>query len=432
MDEHPTSRATQAARDDTAGTVIAGRYLIRRVIARGGMATVYLAEDTLLHRPVAVKVLGGDADAGERDTFLQEARAVAKLSHPNIVDVYDAGVEGSLRYIVMQYAPGDTLREVLAREAPLDPQRAVRLAIQLADALHFGHTRGVVHCDMKPGNVLLGDQGEPKIVDFGIARSLTQTAELQDTIAGTVGYISPEQVEGRPIDGRADVYGLAAVLYEMLTGTPPFSGENLAAVAAQRLTKAPLSARERNPFVPEELDQIVMRGLARDPAQRYPTAKAFADALRGYLSGQTSAQTRRIARPVAGATERIPVGRRPAPVTAAPVAPPLEARRPRRSLVFPLLAGVLALLAAALLVALAIGLMDGGGSSTVTVPQATGERLDNAARRIQDAGLTVGNVELVSDRAPFGTVIAQDPPAAETRRGGDPVNLRVSVGTTPP
>jgi serine/threonine protein kinase len=190
MNEQHSAGSSRAAASGTAGTVIAGRYVIQRVIARGGMATVYLAEDNLLNRPVAIKVLSGDTDTDYQDAFLQEARAVAKLSHPNIVDVYDAGVEGTLRYIVMQYVPGGTLKDIVEREAPLDPRRAVELTIRLADALNFGHTRGIVHCDVKPGNVLLGDQGEPKIVDFGIAQSLTQTVKLSNTVAGTVGYSS--------------------------------------------------------------------------------------------------------------------------------------------------------------------------------------------------------------------------------------------------
>jgi serine/threonine-protein kinase len=149
-----------------------------------------------------------------------EARPSSRLSHPNIVEVYDAGVEGRLRYIVMQYVPGGTLRDVIRQHAPLDPRRAVSLTLKLAEALDYGHTRGIVHCDVKPGNVLLGDQGEPKIADFGIAQSLTQSGG-SDLIAGTAAYVSPEQAQGGHVDGRSDVYSLAAVLYEMLGGRRP-------------------------------------------------------------------------------------------------------------------------------------------------------------------------------------------------------------------
>lgn len=433
MNEQPSARAPSTAHRGADGSVIAGRYVIQRVIARGGMATVYLAEDNLLNRPVAIKVLTGDVDQGDQDAFLQEARAVAKLSHPNIVDVYDAGVEGSLRYIVMQYVPGDTLKDIVQREAPLDPRRAAELTVRLADALNYGHTRGIVHCDMKPGNVLLGDHGEPKIVDFGIAQSLTQTADLSDTVAGTVGYISPEQVEGRSIDGRTDVYSLAAVLYEMLSGMPPFSGEDLQTVVAQRLVKTPLPLREHNPFVPEEIDEIVMRGLARDPGTRYPTAKAFADALRGYLAGQTDVRTRRATRPAEGVTERITAPQRVTRDAARTSMPVPAAARSRRPWLFLVVAGTLLAVVVALIILLAMTLTDGGGSgSTVTVPAVTSLRLDAAAEQIQNLGLRVRDVELKSDAAPLGTVVDQSPAAGDTLREGGSVDLVVSVGNTPP
>lgn len=431
MNDQPSARSPRTASRGGAGTIIAGRYVIQRVIARGGMATVYLAEDNLLSRPVAVKLLTGDVEEGDQDAFLQEARAVAKLSHPNIVDVYDAGVEGSLRYIVMQYVPGDTLRDIIRQEAPLDPRRAAELTVRLADALNYGHTRGIVHCDMKPGNVLLGDHGEPKIVDFGIAQSLTQTVKLSDTVAGTVGYISPEQVEGTAIDGRTDVYSLAAVLYEMLSGTPPFAGEDLQTVVAQRLVKTPLRLRERNPFVPEEIDEIVMRGLARDPGTRYPTAKAFADALRGYLAGQTDTRTRRTARPAEGVTERIAAPQRPAQDGRTAVVTPVKAKG-RSPWLFLTIAGTLLAVVVALVVVLAITLTGDNAGGPVSVPSVTGQRLDAAAEQIQSAGLRVRDVELKSDAAPLGTVISQSPDPGASLREGESVNLIVSVGNSPP
>jgi predicted Ser/Thr protein kinase len=421
------------------GTLLGGRYAIERVIARGGMATVYLAQDTLLNRPVALKLLTGDTDAGERDAFLSEARAVAQLSHPNIVEVYDAGVEGASRYIVMQYVPGDTLRDVIAREAPLDPRRAVELAIRLADALDYGHRRGIIHCDVKPGNVLLGDHGEPKIVDFGIAHNVAATTrELAGTVAGTVGYIAPEQLDpGSPEpDGRTDVYSLAAVLYEMLCGAPPYSGVSLAAIAAQRLTKPPAPLRERNPFVPEELDAIVMRGLAIDPAQRPPSAHAFAEDLRGYLGGLLDERTRRSRRPrpaqdeIDGHTERVGVTRRR--TAGGPARAGRATAAPRRSpWLFLTLAGLLAAVLTALIVFLAAGLFDLGGG-TAAVPATTGERVDTAARLIHDAGLKVGEVRLTANPAPHGTVIDQNPPAAQRLAHASRVDLVVSLGPEAP
>lgn len=455
MNDEPSTRRTRYRAEAAEGTMLGGRYAIQRAIARGGMATVYLAHDTLLNRPVAVKLLTGDTDAGERDAFLREARAAAQLSHPNIVDVYDAGVEEASRYIVMEYVPGGTLRDVIAREAPLDPRRAVELTIRLADALDYGHRRGIVHCDVKPGNVLLGDDGEPKIVDFGIAQRLgalggdtprsplgieparaTSHPGTGGMIAGTVGYVAPEQLEGRVPDGRTDVYGLAAVLYEMLCGTPPATGPSLAAVAAQRPARPPEPLRERNPYVPEELDAIVMRGLAPDPAQRYPNAHAFAEDLRAYLDGLLDRRTRRTRWPEPiplgeeGLTERVRVARRRTDSSVAP--PHRPAATPQRSpWLFVTLAGVLLAVLTALVVVIAADLFEPGGGTAV-VPATTGERLDTAARWIHDAGLKVGEVQFQSDAAPLGTVIDQDPPPSRSLKSGQRVNLRVSLGSGQP
>jgi serine/threonine-protein kinase len=330
----------------------------------------------------------------------------------------------------MQYVPGDTLKDIIQHEAPLDPRRAAELTVRLADALNFGHTRGIVHCDMKPGNVLLGDHGEPKIVDFGIAQSLTQTVKLSDTVAGTVGYISPEQVEGSAIDGRTDVYSLAAVLYEMLSGTPPFSGEDLQTVVAQKLVKTPLRLRERNPFVPEQVDEIVMRGLARDPGTRYPTAKSFADALRGYLADQTDVRTRQATVPAAGVTERIATPARP--VRNGGATEPVKKEPSGRPWLFLTIAGTLLAVVVALIVVLAMTLTGDDSGGPVEVPSVIGERLDAATEQLRDAGLRVRDVELKSDAAPLGTVVSQSPNSGESLGEGDSVNLVVSVGNSPP
>lgn len=422
----PILRRSAATADDITGVAIGGgRYQVQRIIATGGMATVYLAQDTLLNRPVAVKVLSGRGDAHERDAFLREARAVAQLSHPHIVEVYDAGVEGDLRYIVMQYVPGETLRDVINREAPLEPHRAVALATRLADALDFGHRRGIVHCDVKPGNVLLGDHGEPKIVDFGIARGQSGALQDTETIAGTAAYIAPEQVQGGPLDGRADVYSLAAVLYEMLTGAPPHAGESLAAIASRGGVRPPPPLRDRNPSVPPALEAAVTHGLQPDPNLRPASAAAFADELRASLDDDAEQRTRRITRRAEPHTERIAVG--PAPGLAYPVQPPVE-RRSRR--LFYSAAGALALMLAGLLIVLAVNYSRGPGTSTT--PAVTGQSIDEAARRIHAVGLTVGTVQLTADPAPFGTVIGQTPTAAETQRRGDAVDLRVSLGSQTP
>ncbi len=432
MNDGVTRRVPRSP-DDSALVVLGGRYAAERELARGGMATVYLGRDTLLDRPVAIKVLDPGPEQEPRDAFLREARAVAALKHPHIVGVYDAGIEGDLRYIVMEYVPGETLRDLVAREAPLDPVRAARLAATLAEALEGAHQRGVVHCDIKPGNVLLPSETTPKVVDFGIAHASDMTTTLGDTVTGTAGYISPEQVEGHTPDGRADVYSLAAVLYEMLTGSPPFEGHNLAAVAAQRLTHLPADPRERNPRVPDELATIVMRGLARDRRDRFPSAAEFESALRGFTEGQTQHLTRRIVvgQPAASTeslTRRVPAGAAPRVRTPAGVAPPVAVKR--GGVPWLLLAPLVAVVAGGLMAAvlLATGVI-GSGTTTATVPDVTNQRLDAAADGIHDARLNVASpVEFRQAAQPFGTVIEQNPRPGDVLKRKSDVRLTVSLG----
>lgn len=427
-DEQHTQRSTVSGAD--APMVLGGRYRTQRPLARGGMATVYLGQDTLLNRAVAIKVMAGDIDQREQNAFLREARAVAQLAHPNIVDVYDVGLEGSIRYIVMEYVPGDTLRDVIAREERLDPTWAVELTARLADALAYSHGRGVIHCDMKPGNVLLGDHGEAKIVDFGVARNTATAGEFAQTVAGTAGYIAPEQIEGRPLDGRADVYSLAAMLYEMLAGRPPHSG-SLTAIAAQRLNAPAPPLSRFNNTVPPAIEAVVMRGLEREPEQRQRNAAQFAAELRAAISGRQPTAAGR----TGGYTEQATVvarapGRRgqagPATEVATPVRGATSEQR-NKPWLFIMLAGLLTAVLAGLLVLLAITAFDLGGGGNVAVPTVTGVLLDDAAREIRGAGLRVGDVRFVQNSAPFGTVIAQEP-ADGVLDSGESIALTVSLG----
>jgi serine/threonine-protein kinase len=207
MNDPSTDRAPRRTGDGL--FTLSNRYVAEHELARGGMGTVYAGRDTVLARPVAIKVLLPEPGAEPRNEFLREARAVAALKHPHIVDVYDAGIEGETPYIVMEYVPGETLRELIERDAPLEPVKAAMLTAEIADALHYAHRRGVVHCDIKPGNILLPADDLPKIVDFGIAHSAGATATLTGTVLGTAAYIAPEQVQGQRPDGRTDVYSLA-------------------------------------------------------------------------------------------------------------------------------------------------------------------------------------------------------------------------------
>ena len=262
---------------------LAGRYRLDKVIGRGGMSTVYRATDLSLDRVVAVKVAMDpllERDPVYAARFKREARAAASVSNPGIVTVFDAGADGPTRYIVMECVDGRDLSQILRDEGPLEPTRAAHIAEQIADTLAAAHAAGVVHRDIKPGNVMVTPQGTVKVLDFGIARTtdgvtLTQTA----SVLGTAPYMSPEQAMGQPADARSDIYSLGCVLYEMLTGSPPFMGDLPAAVLHQHVRVAPKAPRAVNPDVPPALDALVLRMLAKAPEDRPQTAAEVRDAL---------------------------------------------------------------------------------------------------------------------------------------------------------
>src|SRR5438445_5300608 len=259
--------------------VIADRYELIELVGSGGMSSVYKARDTLLERNVALKVLHehftADEDYVER--FRREARAVAQLSHPNIVTVIDRGEEDGRQFIVFEYIDGQTLKEIVEERGPLPVREAVELAIGVARGLAFAHSHGLVHRDVKPQNVLLNGDGKPKVTDFGIARSLdVQGVTQTGTVLGTSHYIAPEQASGRPVDAHTDVYSLGAVLYEVLTGEVPFEGENFVTVALKHVHEPAPSVLDRRPDCPLRLAAAVERALAKEPPDRFPTMDAFA------------------------------------------------------------------------------------------------------------------------------------------------------------
>jgi hypothetical protein len=266
-----------------AGYRIGGRYELARRIARGGMAEVWEAEDTVLARPVAIKVLLPHlaADQSFLARFRREAVAAARLSHPHIVSIYDTCAGEDCEAIVMELVRGRTVREVLDDRGALPVRQAVEIAVQVADALAHAHANGLVHRDVKPGNILLSEDGRVLVADFGIAKALEGASDLTEVgqVVGTAKYLSPEQVQGHAVDDRSDVYSLGVVLYEMLCGRPPFSGANATAIAMALLTTEPLRPRQIRAGVPRALEDIVLHAMARSPEQRYPSAVALRSAL---------------------------------------------------------------------------------------------------------------------------------------------------------
>jgi serine/threonine-protein kinase len=287
------------------GTLLGGRYRLDAEIGRGGMSTVYRAFDTVLERPVAIKLMHREiaADSDQLERFRREARAVAQLSHPHIVTVIDAseepsapgaaapghGPEVGTPYIVLEYVEGETLKQLIRREGPLQITAALAYAIEIARALGAAHERLIVHRDVKPQNVLISSEGSAKITDFGIARTLSEVGlTLDGRVLGTTDYVSPEQALGQPVTGQSDLYSLGVVLYEMLTGAVPFSGETPVAVAMRHVREQLPDVQSRRPEVSAATAALVERATATDLAQRYPNAATMLADLEEALAIETS------------------------------------------------------------------------------------------------------------------------------------------------
>ncbi len=272
--------------------IFGGRYELKKRLARGGMAEVFLAEDQLLGRPVAVKVLFPEfaSDPNFVERFRREAQAAANLNHPNIVGVFDWGKERNTYYIVMEYVEGKTLSHLIRKEGPLPAARVAEIADGIASALGFAHKGDVVHRDMKSGNVIISDTGQIKVADFGIATAISAGTDTDLTqtgaVMGTANYFSPEQAQGLTVDGRSDLYSLGVVIYEMLTGAPPFTGETSISIAYKHVQEQPEPISSKRQGVPEALQAITAKLLNKNPDRRYPSAGELQTDLHRFLSGR--------------------------------------------------------------------------------------------------------------------------------------------------
>lgn len=351
-------------------TLAAGRYRVERTLGQGGMAAVYLAHDSELDRPVAIKVLAEHLSSDEafRQRFVREARMAAGLSHPNIVHVYDQGDEDGRPFIVMECVDGHTLGEELKRTGALPPARVVDLALQICGGLEHAHASGLVHRDIKPGNLLLSENGTVKIADFGIARAAQATKLTQiGSILGTAAYLAPEQAAGEPVTAAADIYSLGCVLFELLTARTPYVFESLPELVVKQREEPITPIRELRPDVPPELEAAVMHCLARRPEYRPASAAELA---RELAAGSPEPPTEPLPRSTgvrATQVETVPLSQAPA------TAPLRQTRTPRRDRALPgrttwLLFGIVAALVVVVL-AFALSSGDENGGNTEVSPR---------------------------------------------------------------
>jgi serine/threonine-protein kinase len=406
--------------------IIAGRYELGERLGSGGMATVYLAEDRTLDRQVAVKVLDERyaSDPSFVERFRREASAAAGLGHPNIVAVYDRGEAEGTYYIVMEYIDGPDLKEVIRARAPLPPEEAVGYARQILAALEAAHRRGIVHRDIKPQNVMVGEDGRLKVTDFGIARAGAETGMTEaGSVIGTAQYLSPEQARGDDVTPSSDCYAAGIVLYEMLTGRVPFDGERPVTVAMKQIHEPPVPPRTFERAIPAALEEVVLVSLAKRPAERFADADEMSRALAAALGGQPTGATAVI--PPAQTAQTEVMRQQPTQATRVVAPPPADEPPPGRrrwpiwvaALAILLLAGVAAAL-----------LLNGGGGATVTVPDVRGQQVGDAVRELQDAGLSTAREDVEGSGQEPGTVVDQDPsPDAEVEEGTT-VTLQVAAG----
>jgi serine/threonine-protein kinase len=426
--------------------LLGDRYELGEVLGRGGMAEVRRGRDRRLGRIVAIKMLRVDysTDATFQARFRREAQSAASLNHRSIVAVYDTGedlVDGHrIPYIVMEYVEGRTLRELMRERARFTTERSIEVIAGVLDALEYSHRAGIVHRDIKPGNVMITGLGEVKVMDFGIARSLADTGvTLTQTAAvvGTAQYISPEQARGEQADARSDLYSTGCVLYELLTGRPPFVGESLVSVAVSHVREMPTPPSALDPSIPRDIDAIVMKSLAKDRLERYQSAYEMRADLDRAAAGlpvaaahDTSAATQFIAPSALGADTAhngYPTATAMQEIDEARYEEELEPER--RGMRWRTLAlAALAILAVAAIIGYLAFRGDGdGGPTQVGVPDVIGQTQEAATALITGRGLEVGTVTPEESEEPAGTVIRQDP-APETRVDeGTAVNLTVAA-----
>jgi len=427
-----------AVTDTLINTLFDGRYRILRKLGSGGMANVYLAEDEELGRRVAIKILN-DKHANDEsfvERFRREAKHAAGLSHPNIVSIYDRGEAEGTYYIAMEYLEGRSLKELISSRGPAPVATAIEHTRQILAALRVSHRTGVIHRDIKPHNVLVDGEGRLKVTDFGIARSGPSQMTEAGSIVGTAQYLSPEQAQGAPVGESSDLYSVGIVLYELLTGEVPFSGESPVEVAMKHLSRVPAPPSRLRPELPHDLDLIVMRALAKDPDERYRSADEMdadlARVARGLAVSPETEETATaiIARPITAPTIVTPPRPPGGPRYPAEVYYDYEEPAPRRRSLWPWLLALVLLVAAGIAGVYAYQQIQDelNASRPVAVGKYEEMREADAVREIRAAGLVPDVRRQPHPSAPETFVFRQDPAAGERIEKGNSVTIFVSSG----
>ena len=419
------------------GILLDNRYRIVDKIGVGGMADVYLGEDTLLGRQVAIKVLHANfANDDEFVTrFKREAQAAGKLNHPNIVNMYDVGFDQDLHYIVMEYVDGETLKEYITRHGRLSIDEAVKFTIAIAEGLEHAHTMGIVHCDIKPHNVIITRTGRVKVTDFGIARAMnaTNTVMYTNSILGSAHYLSPEQASGKPVDGNTDIYSLGVVLYEMLTGRVPFEGETPIAVALKHVREKVAPPTRYNPSIPPLLEAVVMKALSKNPTDRFDSISDMISDLRlsqGFTMGKTQRHE-----PYDFATQMIPAVDPEALKDFSTIQEERTDEGQKKSMLSKIASiphKYIVLGAAVIFLVAFLGAFLSYGNfwsnTTVDVPNVVGKQVSVAKNILEDKHLRVSTSEVTNPDVPAGQVISQTPGAGEKVKEQRTIHLVVSKG----
>ena len=408
--------------------ILGQRYELKESVGGGGMADVYTAEDLLLKRIVAVKILHDQFKSDEEfiGKFHREAQSAASLSHPNIVNIYDVGVTGEDHYIVMEYVPGNTLKSLIKSQGPLSVSESLSIAGQIAQALAAAHASGIVHCDIKPHNILITPDGTAKVADFGIARAVTEsTITYSGNVVGSVHYFSPEQAKGTYITPKSDVYSLGVVLYEMLTGCLPFTGETPVSIAMKHLQETPVPVRQHDPRIPPLVESIVMQTMNKDPAKRPESAelaKDIEDALQIMNNSTASAE----AVPDPYATQFLPKVKEQELET-----DDYETTNTTEKSSFGSKLSMIGLVLV-LVFGFCVGAFLSFGKfwshNEITVPDVVGKQMTLARQILEDAHLRVTVIEIFDSEAKPGLVVSQKPESNSTVKEERLVTIYVSKG----